>query len=78
MAMTKGAILSGMHTKSETHAERERGLFVLDGHNKVGFSGGSAVFQLGEERNADFQVFGVVMGYRKQSWISSMKRKLPN
>lgn len=65
VAMTKGAVLSGMHTKSGTLPERERGLFVLDGHNNIGFSGGPAVFQLGEDRNADFQVFGVVMGYRR-------------
>lgn len=44
VAMTKGAILSGMHTKSGTSKERERGLFVLDGHNNTGFSGGPAVF----------------------------------
>ena len=64
VAMTKGAVLSGMHTKSGTPTERERGLFVLDGHNNIGFSGGPAVFQLGESRDADFQVFGVVVGYR--------------
>ena len=64
LAMTKGATLSGIHTKSGTRTEREKGLFILDGHNNEGFSGGPAVFQLEEDRNADFQVFGVVSGYR--------------
>ena len=63
MAMIKGAILSGMYTKSGTLTERERGLFVLDGINNGGFSGGPAVFRSREKRNADFQVFGVVSGY---------------
>ena len=62
--MTKGAVLSGMFTESGTPSEREKGLFILDGINNDGFSGGPAVFQLGEDRNADFQVFGVVRGYR--------------
>ena len=52
-------------TKSETPSEREKGLFILDGINNTGFSGGPAVFQLGENRNADFQVFGVVSAYRE-------------
>ena len=64
LAMTKGAILSGMHTKSGTPTEREKGLFVLDGHNNDGFSGGPAVFQLKEDRTVDFKVFGVVRGYQ--------------
>lgn len=64
-AMTKGGILSGMHTQSGTSYERERGLFILDGINNIGFSGGPAVFQLKEDQNADFQVFGVISGYRE-------------
>ena len=64
VAMTKGAVLSGMYTKSGTLPERERGLFVLDGINNAGFSGGPAVFQLGEDRGEDFQVFGVISGYQ--------------
>ena len=66
LAMTKGAILSGIQTKSGTRPEREKGLFILDGHNNEGFSGGPAVFQLGENQNVDFQVFGVVSGYQTE------------
>ena len=64
LAMTKGAVLSGMRTESGTLAERKKGLFILDGYNNGGFSGGPAVFQLGEDRNVDFQVFGIVSSYQ--------------
>ena len=64
--MTKGAVLSGMYTDSGTSSERERGLFILDGINNVGFSGGPAVFQSEENRSNDFQVFGVVRGSLRQ------------
>ena len=66
IAMTKGAVLSGMYTDSGTSSERERGLFILDGINNVGFSGGPAVFQSEENRSNDFQVFGVVRGSLRQ------------
>lgn len=69
--LTKGAILSGMQTTTST----EKGMFILDGHNNEGFSGGPAVFQLGEDRNADFQVFGVVRGYRANEVDISHKGK---
>ena len=64
LAMTKGAVLSGMRTESGTLAERKKGLFILDGYNNGGFSGGPAVFQLGEDQNVDFQVFGIVSSYQ--------------
>ena len=63
MAMTKGAVLSGMWTETGTLPERRIGLFILDGINNRGFSGGPAVFQLREDRHAEFQVFGVVRSY---------------
>lgn len=55
--MIKGALMSGI-------LENPRKIYVLDGHNNRGFSGGPAVFRPKENPNLDFQILGVVSGYR--------------
>lgn len=61
--MIKGAIFSGVHTKSGTQPEIARGLLVLDGHNNRGFSGGPVIFRPGGNQNENFKVLGVVSSY---------------
>lgn len=57
----KGAVMSGV-IKGEGGKE----VFLLDGHNNPGFSGGPVVFTKLGAPNAEFRVMGVVSGYRTQ------------
>lgn len=56
--MIKGALISGTIKKTGMPE-----LFVLDGHNNPGFSGGPVAFQPEGGQTPEFQVIGVVSGY---------------
>ncbi len=54
MPFVKKAILSNIHSDGD--------ILLLDGHNNPGFSGGPVVFK--PSGSNDFQVAGVILGYR--------------
>lgn len=56
--MIKGALISGKIKKINAPE-----LFVLDGHNNPGFSGGPVAFQQGRGQVTEFQIIGIVSSY---------------
>jgi hypothetical protein len=70
LAMIKGGLLSGS-CGDKSGLE----MFLLDGHNNPGFSGGPVVFRPNSDNASDFRVFGIVSGYRKENVAISSEGK---
>lgn len=59
LPLIKRALMSGT-----TNENLE--VFLLDGHNNPGFSGGPAVFKPATTNSNEFRVFGIVSAYRQE------------
>ena len=61
--IVKGALMSGTEEDNGTRGV----VFLLDGHNNPGFSGGPVVFKSAEKHELEFKVLGVVSGFRTEN-----------
>jgi len=61
LPIVKGAIMSGTLAGAKPHE-----VYLLDGHNNPGFSGGPAVFRPAEKQGAALRVLGVVSAYKTE------------
>lgn len=71
LAIVKSGIISG----SIGHGPGEREVFLLDGHNNPGFSGGPVVFRHLNQPNGQLRVMGVVSAYRSEAMDVTLNGK---
>jgi hypothetical protein len=70
LPLIKKAVLSGsLRQGGKTE------VFLLDGHNNPGFSGGPVVFKPGNKPNAEYRVLGLVSAYRLEEQDVYFNRK---